>query len=69
MGNRRNAYRILIDNPERKIPLGIPRCSWQDNIKIVLREIRCEVVNWIELWQGRVQRQTFVKMVIVFRDP
>jgi hypothetical protein len=35
----RNAYRILVGNPEGKRPLGRPRRRWVDNIKIDLREI------------------------------
>jgi hypothetical protein len=36
---KRNAYRILVGNPERKRPLGRPRRKWVDNIKMDLREI------------------------------
>jgi hypothetical protein len=35
---KRNAYRILVGNPEGKRPLGRPRRRWVDNIKIDLRE-------------------------------
>jgi hypothetical protein len=34
MGEKRNAYRILVGNPEGKRPLGRPRRRWVDNIKI-----------------------------------
>jgi hypothetical protein len=37
MGERRNAYRILVGKPERRRPLGRPRCRWADNIKMDLR--------------------------------
>jgi hypothetical protein len=39
IGEKRNAYRILVGKPEGKRPLGRPRRRWVDNIKINLREI------------------------------
>jgi hypothetical protein len=36
---KRNPYRILVGKPEGKRPLGRPRRTWVDNIKIDLREI------------------------------
>ena len=34
MGDRRGVYRILVGKPEGKRPLGRPRLTWEDNIKI-----------------------------------
>jgi hypothetical protein len=44
MGEKRNAYRILVGKPEGKRTLGRPRHRWLDNIKIDIREI-----GWDEL--------------------
>jgi hypothetical protein len=55
MGEGRGAYRVLVGRPEGKRPLGRPRCRWEDNIKIELREIGIDGANWIHLAQDRVQ--------------
>jgi hypothetical protein len=47
MGEKGNAYRILVGKPEVKRPLGRPRPRWVDNIKMNLREIRRMI--WIGL--------------------
>jgi hypothetical protein len=47
-GEKRNAYRILVGKPEGKRPLGRPRRRWVDNIKMDLREIVWDGVDWIE---------------------
>jgi hypothetical protein len=39
IGEKRNAYRMLVGKPEGKRPLGRPRRTWVDNIKMDLREI------------------------------
>jgi hypothetical protein len=38
MGEKRNAYRILVGKTGEKL-LGSHRCRWQDNIKMDLTEI------------------------------
>jgi hypothetical protein len=45
MGEKRNAFRLLVGKPEGKRPLGRPRRSWVDNIKIDLLEIEVEAVR------------------------
>jgi hypothetical protein len=39
MGEKRNAYRLLVGKPEGKRPLGRPRRSWVDNIRMDLGEV------------------------------
>jgi hypothetical protein len=39
MGEESNVYRFTIGKPEGKRPLGRPRCSWEDGIRMDLREI------------------------------
>jgi hypothetical protein len=38
-GEKRTAYRILVEKEESKRPLGRPRSRWVYNIKMDLREI------------------------------
>jgi hypothetical protein len=39
MGEKRNAYGILVGKPEGKRPLGRPRHRWVDNIKIDIEKV------------------------------
>jgi len=39
MGEKRGANRVLVGNPEGKRPLGMPRCRWEDYIKMVLQGV------------------------------
>jgi hypothetical protein len=55
MGEKLNAYRILVGNPEGKRPLGRPGHRWVDNIKMDLREIEWDGEDWIDLAQDRDQ--------------
>jgi len=36
IGERRSAYRVLVDKPKGTITLARPRRRWEDNIKIDL---------------------------------
>jgi hypothetical protein len=38
MGGKRNEYRIMVEKPEGRRPLGRPIRKWVDNIKIDLRQ-------------------------------
>jgi hypothetical protein len=41
--------------PEENGPLERPRCRWEDNIKIDLREIGWGDMDWIDLARDRDQ--------------
>jgi hypothetical protein len=45
MGEKRNVYRLLVGKPEGERPLGRPRRTWMDNIKMDLLEIGVNVVD------------------------
>jgi hypothetical protein len=64
MGEKRNGYRILVGKPEGKRPLRRPRRRWVDNIKIDLREIGWDFMDWINLAQDREQWRTLVNTVM-----
>jgi len=53
MGERRGANRLLVGQPDGKGLLGIPRCRWEDNIKIDLQEVGWEGMDWIGLAEDR----------------
>jgi hypothetical protein len=63
MGERRNAYRILVGKPEGKMTLGRPKCRWVDNIKMDLLEIGWGSVDWIGLAQDRDKWRALVNAV------
>jgi 3-oxoacyl-ACP reductase-like protein len=40
--------RVLVGKPEVKSPVGRPRRRWEDNIKMDLKEVGCEGMDWID---------------------
>jgi hypothetical protein len=69
MGEVRGADNILVGRPEGKRPLGRPRCRWEDNIKMDLREIGFGDVYWIYWAQDRDRWRALVKTVMNLRVP
>jgi hypothetical protein len=69
MGERRNAYRILVGEPDGRRPLGRPRRRWVDNINMDLREIGWDFIDWIDLTEDRDQLRALVNTVINLRVP
>jgi hypothetical protein len=69
IGVKRNAYRILVGKSEGKRPLGRPRHRLVDNIKMDLREVGWDGVDWIHLAQNRDQWRALVNTVMNLRFP
>jgi hypothetical protein len=69
MGEKRNAYRTFVGNSEGRRSLGRPRRRWVDNIKIDLREIEWDGMDWIDVAQDRDQWRALVKTVMNLRLP
>jgi hypothetical protein len=53
MGEMINVCKILVGKSEGKRPLGRPRRIWEDNIKMDVKDIGWEGVDWIHLAQDR----------------
>jgi hypothetical protein len=68
-GRYRNAYRILVGNPEGKRPVRRPRLRLEDNIKMDLREIRWGSMHWIDLAQDGDQWRALANTVMNLRVP
>jgi hypothetical protein len=60
-------YRVLVGKYEGKRLLGRPRLRWEDGIRMVLREIGWEGVEWIHLAQDRDRWRAVVSAVMNFR--
>ena len=48
----------------RYLPLGRPRRSWEDNIKMDLREVGCNPRDWIALAEYGDQWRAYVRAVM-----
>ena len=61
--------RVLLGKPEERRPLGRPRRSWLDNIRMDLQEVGCGYMDWIGLAQDRDRWLTLVSAVMNIRVP
>jgi hypothetical protein len=69
MGEGIDVYRVLVGRPEGKRPLGRPRRTCENHIKLDLKEIGIDGANWIRLARDRVQWRAFVNTVTNLRVP
>ena len=65
MEEGRNAFKILTG----KRPLGRPRCRWEDNIRMDLKEIGISVGNWVDSAQDRDYWKALVNAALNLRVP
>jgi hypothetical protein len=61
------AYRVLVERPEGKRPIGRPRHRWEDNIKMYLQEVGWEGLDWIELAQDTDRWMSLVNAAMNLR--
>jgi hypothetical protein len=69
MGEKRNAYRLLVGKPEGKRQLGRRRRRWVDNVRMDLGEVGWGDVEWIGLAQDRNRWRALVYSVLNLRVP
>jgi CRISPR/Cas system-associated protein Cas7 (RAMP superfamily) len=58
----------VVGKPDRRRPLGRLGRLWEDNIKMDLREVGCEGVDWIEQAQDRDRWQALVNAIMNLPD-
>ena len=69
MGERRNAYRVLVGKPEGRRPLGRPTHRREDNIKMDLQQVRWGSTDWIDLACDRDRWRAVVNVAMNLRVP
>jgi hypothetical protein len=67
MGEDRKVYKVLVGKPEGKRALGRPRHRWEFGIRMDLREIGWEGVDWIRLAEDRDRWLAVVNAVMNLR--
>jgi len=70
MGERRDAYRVLVGKSEGMRTLGRPRHRWEINIKMDLQEVGWWVgIYWIDLAEERDRWWALVDALMNLRVP
>jgi hypothetical protein len=69
VGRGERCLQNLVGRPKGKRPLRRPRRRWEDNIKLDLREVGINGVNWIQLAENRVHWWACVNMMMNLQVP
>jgi hypothetical protein len=69
MGEKRNAYRLLVGKPDGKRPLERPRHRWVYSIRMDLGEVGLGNMDWIGLAKDRNRSRALVNSVLNLRFP
>ena len=69
MEEGRGVHRVLVGKPDGKRPMGRPRRTWEDIIKMDLQEVGRGCGDWMELVQDRDRWRALVSTVMNFRVP
>jgi hypothetical protein len=67
MGKERKMYKVSVGKPKGKRSLGRSRCRWEDGIRMDLKEIGWESVEWFQLAQDRNRWRAVVNTVMNLR--
>ena len=67
IGERRGLYRVLVEKPEGKRPLGIHRRRWEDKIKMDFQELEWVGMDGIDVAQDRDRWRALVNAVMNLR--
>jgi hypothetical protein len=69
IGDKKNACRLFVGNPEGKRQLRRPRRVWMDNIRMYLGEVGWDDVDWIGVAQDRNMWRALVDALMNLRVP
>jgi hypothetical protein len=69
MEESRSTFIILIGKPTGKRPLEGPRRTWEDNIRMGLKEIGINARNWVDSAQDRDYWRVVVNAALNLRAP
>jgi hypothetical protein len=69
MWEMKYAYKILVGKSEGNRPFRRPRRRWENNVKMDLREIGLEGIDWIYLAQDKDRWRALVNTVMNLQVP